>query len=90
MVTEVSRTMGAAGVFGFTVAVPDPDPGKHYVRRDTPWGVPIFAHSHEFITRLLQDKGFQMQKRQKLLMKGGPGNDPEMVFATYVATRGDG
>jgi len=94
IIKEVSRTMGRDGTFAFTVAIPVADTAKMennnmkgYVEMDTPWGVSISAHSHSYLSTILREHGFEMLKRQRMLMRGETEGQDDMVFAAYVTRK---
>jgi predicted TPR repeat methyltransferase len=89
---EALRIIKPEGIFAFTFAsqtstgetTRDNRPG--YFETPTPWGVPIFKHSSRYISNLLQTHGVDILKRQKLLIRGGPGDDSkDMLFSALVA-----
>jgi len=92
---EASRIIKSNGIFAFTVAVPPAEAGKaadrssspEFVQIDTPWGVPIFAHSRTSIAAVLRDCGFSPRKRQGIILPGGPSGQNDMVFAVHLGRR---
>jgi predicted TPR repeat methyltransferase len=90
---EVLRIIKLGGIFAFTVAAQtsDEEAAGHdnlqgYLETPTPWDVPIFKHSGEYVSNLLQANGFEILKTQKLLIRGGPEEDSgDMLFRVYVA-----
>jgi len=92
---EVFRIIRVGGIFAFTVAAQTSeeeaaagDNLKDYLETPTLWNVPIFKHSGEYITNLLQANDFDILKTQKLLIRGGPEEDSEdMLFRVYVARK---
>ena len=95
IVKEISRIIKPDGILAFSIAAQIPGEeaetgGKFqgYFKTPTPWGVPVFKHSREYITHLLQSHGFDVLKTQKLLIRGGPEADSEdMLFSAYVARK---
>jgi predicted TPR repeat methyltransferase len=82
---EIFRIIDGKGVFAFTVAVPPPESAEDYFEIDTPWGVSIYAHADAYITRLLNENGYQTVKRQRFIMKRALEEEGDLVFAAYVA-----
>jgi predicted TPR repeat methyltransferase len=90
---DVLRIIKPGGIFAFTVATQTFEEEtaidgnlQDYIETPTPWGVNIFKHSNGYVTNLLQVKGFDILKTQKLLIRGGPEEDSEdMLFRVYVA-----
>ena len=93
IVEDVLRIIKPGGIFAFSVAAQTSgedaaNNGKpqDYLETPTPWGVPIFKHSGGYLTNLLQVKGFDILKTQKLLIRGGPEEDSDdMLFRVFVA-----
>lgn len=94
IISEISRIICSKGIFAFTAAYL---PGESYVNNsrnpgdymemDTQWGVSIFTHSYDYITKLLIENAFTMIKRQRLIIRGGSSDEGDMVFAIYIAKR---
>ena len=91
IVKEVLRIIKPGGTFAFTVAAQTSDEEtatgdnpQGYLEIPTPWGVPIFKHSGEYVTNLLRAHGFDTLKIQKLLIRGGPGDSEDMLFRVYI------
>lgn len=90
---EVLRIIKPGGIFAFTIAAQTAeeeaatrDNPKGYFETPTPWGVPIFKHSHGYISTLLQTYGVDILKTQKLLIKGEPGDDSrDVLFSAYIS-----
>jgi predicted TPR repeat methyltransferase len=86
---EVSRIICKRGLFAFTAAVPPAEEAesqmKHFVKVDTSWGVPIYAHLPLYLMNLLQKHGFKIFKKQRLIMKGGTDVEDGLIFMIYVA-----
>ena len=89
---EALRIIKPGGIFAFTVAAQtsaeetasDSIP-KDHLEVTTPWGMPIFKHSSEYIARLLHANGFASLKTQQLVMRGGPEeNNKDIVFNALV------
>lgn len=94
IVKEVARVLRWGGIFAFTVAAESSlkdertdTTSKGYARIPTSWGVDIFAHSDEYITRVLRDSGLEKLKMQKVLIRGGEKGDEDLLFKVYVAHR---
>jgi predicted TPR repeat methyltransferase len=94
IIKEVSRVIDKNGIFAFNVASPPADTAtmkgdiaEGFAKMDTPWGVPIFVHSHAYVCTSLREHGFEILKRQRMLMRSDLESQDEMVFATYVARR---
>jgi len=83
---EIFRIMDGKGVFAFTVAIPRPKSTGEYFEIDTPWGISIYAHAGSYVTRLLNENGYQTVKRQRFIMKRALEEAGDLVFAAYVAT----
>ncbi len=80
---EAARVMKPGGIFSFTIA---PHNKKApFLKEDTAWGVPIFRHSPDYIMELLNQNGFELQKEQRLLMKGADRINFDMLFSAYVS-----
>ena len=79
---EAARIIKPGGIFSFTTA---PHNKKTpYLKEDTAWGVPIFRHSPEYIIELSTENGFEIQKEQRLLVKGADKINFDMLFSVYV------
>jgi predicted TPR repeat methyltransferase len=93
IIEDVLRIIKPGGIFAFSVAAQTSgedaaNNGKpqDYLETPTPWGVPIFKHSGGYLTNLLQVKGFDILKTQKLLIRGGPEEDSDdILFSVFVA-----
>ncbi|MCB2197761.1 methyltransferase domain-containing protein [bacterium] len=89
--SEVKRLLRRGGIFAFTVAVPESDKpttdraGIDPVEMPTAWGVPIFLHPYGHVLELLEQMGFELLKRQRLLVIGGPGEHEDIRYGVYVA-----
>lgn len=79
---EATRVIKPEGIFSFTIAPHNTE--KSYLKEDTSWGVPIFRHSPEYIIELLSENGFELQKEQRLLMKGADKVNFDMLFSVFV------
>ncbi len=88
---EISRIIRDGGIFAFTAAYLSADDAcpVGYREIDTEWGVPIVFHSCDYIKTLLNSNGLELLKRQRLIIKGGSGEDSDMVYAIYVAKKLD-
>ena len=92
---EVLRMTKPGGIFAFTLASQTPteetddhDSRRGYLETPTPWGVTVFKHSSRYISSLLEDHGADILKTQKLLIRGGPGDDSEdMLFSAFISCR---
>lgn len=82
--TEVKRVMKSGGIFAFTIAPQETE--VDYIKEDTSWGVPIFKHSLQYVTELLDENGLRLQKEQRLLIKGADKISYNMLFSALVAT----
>ena len=80
---EVRRVMKPGGIFSFTVAPQNTE--LCYTKENTAWGVPIFKHSMTYILKLLVENDFQLQKEQRLLIKGADKVKYDMLFSALVA-----
>jgi len=94
IVKDVSRVMKPGGVFAFTVAAESSgedettsEDSRGYSKIPTSWGSDIFAHRDAYITRILQDGGFDKVKMQKVLIRGGDKDCEDLLFKVYVARR---
>jgi predicted TPR repeat methyltransferase len=92
IVKEVLRVINPGGIFAFTIVAQGSgeesaayDKSRDYLETPTPWGVPIFKHSDGYVTNVLRANGFDKLKTQKLLIRGGPGDNEDMLFIAYVA-----
>lgn len=90
---EVLRILKPGGIFAFTIAgqtaeeeAATRDNSQEYFETPTPWGVPIFKHSSRYISHLLQAHGVDILKTQKLLIRGGPGDDSkDILFSVFIS-----
>jgi predicted TPR repeat methyltransferase len=80
---EAARVMKPGGIFSFTIAPHNKE--ASYRKEDTAWGVPIYRHSPEYIMKLLTRNSFELQKEQRLLMKGADKINFDMLFSAFVA-----
>ena len=80
---EVKRVMNPGGIFSFTIAPQNTE--VYYIKEETAWGVPIFKHSMTYIKELLGENGFNLQKEQRLLIKGADQVNYDMLFSALVA-----
>ena len=80
---DVSPVMKPGGVFAFSIA-PHASEGD-FIKEDTAWGVPIFKHSPDYVTRCLDDAGLHLLKEQRLLIKGADKVHYDMLFSALVA-----
>jgi len=97
MFRETARLLPVEGLFVFNVVTPERDLPRFKDDDDqprevpTPWGVSIWQHSYTYMTKLLEEAGFDLLKRQRLVMLGGTAPDsPDMVYALYVARKRKG
>ncbi len=86
---DVSRVLVPNGIFGFTLSTPSslevaPNGNPGFWEVPTVWGVPITKHSDEYASDLSKDCGFEMLKKQKVLIDGGPGSRSDLLFTVYV------
>ena len=95
---DVLRVIKPGGIFAFTIAAQTSveekttsDDPQGYFETPTPWRVPIFKHSSRYICHLLQAYGVGILKRQKLLIRGGPGDDnKEILFSAFISRNNNG
>ena len=80
---EVKRVMKGGGIFAFTIA--PQETGASYIKEATTWGVPIFKHSSSYIMDLLSENDLELQKEQRLLMKGADKASYDMLFSVLIA-----
>jgi predicted TPR repeat methyltransferase len=92
IVAEVSRVIKPGGIFAFTIAGQTPeeqeasrDKSLSYLMQPTPWGVSIYAHKDGYIEKVLQDRGFETLKAQKILMWSGKDDLGDLLFEVVVA-----
>lgn len=90
--SEIARVLKPGGVFAFTAA-PQMKGGASkegpFLKEDTPWGVPIYKHSITYVRELLEKTGIQVEKEQRLLIKGADKKNYDMLFSALV-TRKEG
>jgi predicted TPR repeat methyltransferase len=94
-IAEASRLVRENGVFGFTIASIAPEDlksasgdTKDYIEVMSPWDVPIFKHSDEYIQAITKDNGFEIQKKQKILAETGDMGGDDILFKSIVARKG--
>lgn len=92
IVAEVSRIIKPEGIFAFTIAgqtseeqEASRDTSRGYLRKPTPWGVSIYAHSDGYIDNVLHDHGFETLKAQKILAWSGKEDLGDLLFEVVVA-----
>jgi predicted TPR repeat methyltransferase len=80
---EVKRVIKSGGIFAFTIA--PQNTVENFTQEDTAWDTPIFKHSMIYINELLGRIGFDLQKEQRLLIKGADKINYDMEFSALVA-----
>lgn len=81
--SEAARVIQKGGIFAFTFS---PDTiAKEHDKQMTAWGVPIYKHSPDYITRLLDTNGMKLLKEQRLLLKGADKVNYDMLFSVMIA-----
>jgi ubiquinone/menaquinone biosynthesis C-methylase UbiE len=81
--SEASRIMINGGKFAFTFA-----PGSTaqvYTKQMTDWGIPIYKHSPDYISRILDKNRMKLLKEQRLLMKGADKVSYVILFSVVIA-----
>lgn len=80
--TEVKRVMKKGGIFAFTIAPQETAVG--YIEEPTSWGVSIFKHASQYIMDLLDENDLELQKEQRLLIKGEDKVSYNMLFSVLI------
>ncbi len=80
--TDVKRVIRKGGIFGFTIAPQETT--ADYIKEPTPWGVSIYKHSSQYIMGLLDENGLELQKEQRLLIKGADKTSYNMLFSVLI------
>lgn len=80
--TEVKRVMKKGGIFAFTIAPQETAVG--YIEEPTSWGVSIFKHASQYIMDLLDENDLELQKEQRLLIKGADKVNYNMLFSVLI------
>lgn len=87
---QVKRIMKKNGIFAFTILpnIETPKADKRrlptYVKQATPWGIPVYKHSSEYISRLLEANNFELLKEQIIVAKTGHNDMPDMLLSIIV------
>jgi len=81
IIKESIRLVKERGIFCFTYANQDEFTPKNdtYIEIPTPWNVSIFKQNSEHVKVLLTENGFEIIKKQKVLLKGSKKEDIEFV-----------
>ena len=80
---EVKRVIKPGGIFAFTIS--PQNTADIFTQEETAWDTPIFKHSMIYINELLGRTGFDLQKEQRLLIKGADKINYDMEFSALVA-----
>ncbi len=88
---QVNRIMKNNGIFTFTI-LPNIEllkTGKKklpsFTKQQTPWGVPIYKHSAEYICHLLKKHSFELLKEQLIVVRTDEVDTPDMLLSLIVA-----
>lgn len=91
---EVLRIIKPGGIFAFTVATQtSKEKAAHnnipqdYFETPTPWGVPIFKHSSHYISKIMHANGIEIQKTQRLVMRGWSEDKSEDILFNALVAR---
>jgi len=83
--SEVTRVMRKGGICAFTIAPQETTDG--FIEEQTAWGVPIYKHAPRYIRGLLESKGMEVLKEQRLLIKGADKVRYDMLFSVLICRR---
>jgi predicted TPR repeat methyltransferase len=87
---EAARLLRARGILGFTVVTPPEGlvtrdgETMDYVKIDTAWGVPVFAHRDAYVSGLLSSRGFQVLKQQRFFIGDDSPSRPRRLHTAFV------
>ncbi|MCK4672027.1 MAG: methyltransferase domain-containing protein, partial [Candidatus Aegiribacteria sp.] len=79
---DVKRVMRKGGIFAFTIAPRETSAG--YIQEPTAWGISIFKHSSQYIMNLLDENDLELQKEQRLLIKGADKLTYDMLLSVLI------
>ena len=79
---DVKRVIKKDGIFAFSIAPQETSAG--YIKEPTAWGVSIFKHSSQYIMQLLSENNLELQKEQRLLIKGADKVSYDMLFSVLI------
>lgn len=79
---DVKRVIKKSGIFAFTIA--PQETSADYIKEPTAWGVSIFKHSSRYIMQLLSENNLELQKEQRLLIKGADKVSYDMLFSVLI------
>ena len=92
LIGEAARLVKPGGVVAFSVAALTAneeltaDTSRGCVPNDTAWDVTIYRHRHAHVARLLAEHGFEILKKQGLVIKGAKEGEDDL-HRVYVARR---
>lgn len=87
---QINRIIKKNGIFAFTILpnIESPKTEKKrlpiFTKQETPWGVPIYKHSSEYIRRLLKSYNFELLKEQFIVVKTGHNDIPDMLLSIII------
>lgn len=93
IIKEASRIIRHHGIFAFTVLAPPKeneaacDNAPDYLKMETAWGLPIFAHRPMSVAGILKEGGFEIRKRQKFLIGSDSQNVAAQIHTAFVAQK---
>lgn len=94
LMKEFLRLVKSGGLFAFTVAAQtsaekaaNVNNPQDYFETSTPWGISIFKHSSEYISKLFHANGVDILKTQQLVMRGWPKDKGEDILFNALVAR---